>query len=76
MKVTTNITIVISYRNEFDENGKSLDNWNSTEVEVFDNGIQQVCYRISGTEYRKPELIGKVFEGYMDSLGFYHIKAC
>lgn len=67
------IVMVVSDRNQFDENGNSLEKMNSTEFDVYDGGEKMPCLRIGGTEFNKPELVGKAFKGREDSLGFYHV---
>ena len=68
------IIIIVNEQNLFDENGVSLDKFNSTEVDVYINDELNSIKRISGTEFRCPENIGKKFKGYISGFGFVNIS--
>lgn len=67
------IEVVISDRNKFDSEGRSLDRFNSTETDIYINGEKISQQRIGGDTFRKPEYIGVSFPGAMDDLGFISI---
>lgn len=68
------VIVIVNEKNLFDENGISLDKFNSTEVDVYINGELDSTKRIGGTEFRKPENIGNKFTGYINGLGFIGLR--
>lgn len=73
-KKIDDVIVVVNLRNRWDEDGYSLDKYNSTEVDVYIGGKRDNINRIGGTEFRHPENIGKELKGYIDDLGFVHIS--